>query len=306
MKRKLIGVLLLLGVATCSSGDPADEDGDPTGTGGEFFMRATVDGAWAAETAAASSAGPGVYAISGGKTTGTNPFIVTLSLYNIGGPGTYPLGTGSTVAGGAGSVVNQFTAATWITPLSGADGSLVITTLSSTRIGGTFNFVASPLGGGATGNKNATSGEFLVQLASVPAPLPDNYGSKVSATIAGAAWNAAFASGTYFAANRVSTVSSHNNARLLNISLNEVTGPGTFPLGTARTISVSNSTLTQSNSWHSSGAGSSGSVTITSITATRMRGTFTATLGPTPGTQTSGTLAITSGSFDIGLGAPPE
>jgi hypothetical protein len=93
----------------------------------------------------------------------------------------------------------------------------------------------------------------------------------------------------------------------MNISLNEVTGPGTFPLsGTVRIMNASATTNTLTNSWSSAGAGSSGSVTVTSITATRMRGTFTATLGPTPGSSTPGPLTVTDGSFDIGLGAPPQ
>jgi hypothetical protein len=70
------------------------------------------------------------------------------------------------------------------------------------------------------------------------------------------------------------------------------------------------STFSQSatvvNGWRSDQAGGSGSVTITSLTTTRMRGTFTATLGPIPNTGAAGTLAVANGSFDIGLGAPPE
>jgi hypothetical protein len=296
-----------LTVSVCASAeDETDDPTDPGGTG-EFFMRANVDGAWGAESVYAGSTSVGTYSIGGTKTGGSNPYILTLSLHNIGGPGTYPLGTGSTVAGGSGVVAISTGTATWITPLSGADGSLTITALTTTRIAGTFSFAATPIGGGATGTKTVSGGEFSVQLtpATSGTPLPENYGSRVSATIAGAPWNAAFASGTHFAPNRVATVQAHNNARTFSISLNEVTGPGTFALGGARVMSVAASTNTSSNSWHSSASGSSGSVTITSLTTTRMRGTFTATLGPTPGTTTAGTIVITNGSFDIGLGAPP-
>jgi hypothetical protein len=269
-------------------------------------MRANIDGAWVAESQFAASAGVGSYTISGIQPLGSNPYIMSLSLYNIGGTGDYPLGTGSTVAGGAASVANGL--ATWVTPLSGADGTLTVTTLTTTRIAGTFSFTATPLLGGATGTKTATAGEFSLQItpAASGMPLPDNFGSRVSGTIAGASWNAASASGTYAAAQRVATVQASNNARGLSISLNEVTGPGTFALGGASVMGASATTNTSSNSWHSSAGGSSGSVTITSLTATRMRGTFTATLGPTPGTTTTETLAITNGAFDIGLGPPPE
>src|SRR4029078_8310558 len=46
-----------------------------------------------------------------------------------------------------------------------------------------------------------------------------------------------------------------------------------------------------------------GTITITSLTKTRAKGTFSATLSPQPGTAavTIGPLTITNGSFDIGL-----
>jgi hypothetical protein len=47
--------------------------------------------------------------------------------------------------------------------------------------------------------------------------------------------------------------------------------------------------------------GDVGTLTITSLTTTRIKGTFTASLRPQPGTAATGTLTISSGTFDIGL-----
>lgn len=305
--RALVVGFVSLALGGCDPA-PDEETDDPTAPGGagEFFMRANIDGAWVAESQFAASAGVGTYTMGGIQPVGSNPYIVSLSLYNIGGTGTYPLGTGSTVAGGAASVIDG--QATWITPLSGADGTLTITTLTTTHIAGTFSFTVTALGGGAAGTKMVTGGEFSLQItpAASDVPLPENYGSRVSGTIAGASWNAASAGGTYIAAQRIARVHAGNNARTLSISLDEVSGPGTSALGGARVMSLSATSNVLSNMWHSSASGSSGSVTITSLTATRMRGTFSATLGPAPGSTTAGTITITNGSFDIGLGASPE
>jgi hypothetical protein len=312
----LLLVFALCGaVSGCSSSDDPNDPNDPNdpgGTTGQFFLRANVDGAWAAETPPSGSiTGLGRLTFGGTKISGANPYGISFSLNHIAGTGTYPLGTGSTVPGGGAVVSNALTgASTWATPLTGADGSLTITTLTADRIGGTFNFTAAGVAS-TTGTKTATNGEFLVPLTSVLGqvlgPLPDNYGSKISATIAGASFNAAHASGTYFAANRVVTVQGSNNTRGFSISLNEVTGPGTYTLNTTRwvgtTLSVSPTVV---DGWRSDQTGGSGSVTVTSLTATRMRGTFTATLGPIPNTGATGTITIANGSFDIGLNAPPE
>jgi hypothetical protein len=43
-----------------------------------------------------------------------------------------------------------------------------------------------------------------------------------------------------------------------------------------------------------------GTVTITSVTATRLRGTFSATLQPQAGSSQTQPLTITGGTFDVG------
>jgi hypothetical protein len=48
-------------------------------------------------------------------------------------------------------------------------------------------------------------------------------------------------------------------------------------------------------------AGDIGSITFTTLTKTRARGTLTATLRPQAGTAASGNLVITNATFDVGL-----
>ena len=86
-----------------------------------------------------------------------------------------------------------------------------------------------------------------------------------------------------------------------------MTGPGTYPLGAIARVMTGTLQVspTVTNIWTTSATGGTGSVTITSITNTRLRGTFTATLVPLSGTNTTGTVAIANGTFDMGLQAPP-
>jgi hypothetical protein len=44
-----------------------------------------------------------------------------------------------------------------------------------------------------------------------------------------------------------------------------------------------------------------GSVTITSLSADRVKGTFSATLQPVPGKPATTPLTVASGTFDVGL-----
>ena len=45
-----------------------------------------------------------------------------------------------------------------------------------------------------------------------------------------------------------------------------------------------------------------GTITITSLTPSRVKGLLTATLRPTPGKPATTPLVITDGTFDVGIG----
>jgi len=101
------------------------------------------------------------------------------------------------------------------------------------------------------------------------------------------------------------TVVAQNPHRSVTISLANMTGPATYTLsGSApvRTIFVSQTPTDPFAVWRSDTAGGSGSVTITSVTADRILGTFSATVAAAAGTA-AGTLTI-SGSFTLGRAGP--
>src|SRR5678815_2774364 len=121
--------------------------GGENNPGGGNAMTASIDGqafssSQLASASAASSSMVSVYTIIGARLlSGTTAQSISLSLYNIAGPGTYPLGVNSTNFGGIGTVAEGATA--WTTPLSGAAGTVNITSLTPTRIAGTFSFNAA-------------------------------------------------------------------------------------------------------------------------------------------------------------------
>jgi len=300
---RVLASLLFLAVAACSGGGSGGPAG-PNQSGSR--LTAAIDGApWVsnlgAELSGVPIAVPGVYSISGIQSNG---YIMVIGLFNISGPGTYPLGVGPLVAGGFGQVSNA--TGGWVTPQSGEAGSITITTLTASHMAGTFNFVAAALTGTATGTRTITNGTFDLEVKpqGTIGPLPANAGSRLSATIGGTNFNAAAAIGQLVnIGTPLISITGNNDARSLTISLTGVTTPGTYPLTSSpanRSISVSNNVNTFSNIWSSSGQGGSGSVTITAITASRIQGTFTATLAPAPGTSTTGTLTVANGVFDMG------
>jgi hypothetical protein len=290
-----------------SDGGPAGIDG---GSSSGFTMTAKIDGAaWAASNPAfinAVQSTAGTYVISGSQNSATQSVVMTITLANIRGPGTYPLGVGPQVPGG--SVVLANTSTGWSSPMSGADGSITITTLNATQMAATFNFVVT----GPAGTRTVTDGNFNVAVRSLTTTgaIPDNAGSALTATIGGTTWNAAFIQGNVttnalFGPGQFFTIASTNSTRGVSITLSGVTGPGTYTLGNTGTVTrqltVSNVTNPLANMWTSIGTGASGSVIITSMTATRIKGTFSATLVPAAGSTTVGNLVVANGTFDVGL-----
>lgn len=307
--RRLAAAALSLALGACG-GDGSSTGPDGSGNTGAFYLRAKIDGASWASDAGSERVGvpitlPGLYSITGAKIGAGANYTIAITLYNIGGPGTYPMGVGPQVAGG--SAIVSTAAGGWATPQSGADGTITITTLTASRIEGTFNFTASPLSGGATGTRTVTDGSFVLEVkpTGTVGPLADNAGGKVSATIGGAAWNAAAVASAYVTSSGgIFTVASNNNTRSVGFSLSGVTGAGTYALSNtppSRSLTVGNVANTLSSTWSSIGPGGSGSVTITSITVARIKGTFSGVLGPAPGFSTTGTLAVANGVFDVGI-----
>jgi hypothetical protein len=244
---------------------------------------------------------------AGGKITGLN-----LTLGNVTGPGTYALGVGSEVIGGIASIGETPTgthdSTVWETPLDGVSGQVVITTLTPDRLVATFSFVAAPgknnlLGG----TRTITEGQIDLPFSGALTPVPENVGSKVSATLNDAPYNAWLVSGmlkdfTGAAGVNISTASSVN---ALSLMLQGVTAPGSYAISDAtplRTITAGHTGGDAGHCcWGLNAGGDVGTITITSLTAARVKGTFSGTLQPQPGKPATTPLVVTDGAFDVGI-----
>lgn len=302
---RLATILLPLGLLVAVAGGCGD---DSSGPGGSAPMTAKIDGAAFQSNPLFSRQGivsfaPGAFVIAAHQTEGTSYRSITISLANIAGPGTYPLGVGPTVFGGSGIVVLD--ANGWGTPLSGDAGSITITTLSTTQMVGTFSFVADASTGGATGVKSVTEGAFDVPIVSGgnDGPPAEHLGGRVTGMIDGVEWAAATnvsgnASGAFI-------LTASNNLRTVSISVSAFTPPDTFDLSSTapfrlvQVLGPGNAPTSDPCCWNAL-AGNTGTITIATATATRVTGSVSALLAPSPGSSATTPLAVEL-TFDVGL-----
>jgi len=257
---------------------------------------AKVDGvAWAPDISpTAINAAAGLYSITGFKSTGSNPYTIILSLANIPGTGTYPLGVTPQIFGGSAQISNL--TAGWGTPNTGADGQIVITTLSATQMVGTFNFVAAPLFG-SSATVTVTEGQFDIPVSGTFGMAAANQGSSITGTLNGA-FAASAATAILSGGNLTVAATGGAPTQTFTMSLGGYTGAATYTLSGStpiRTIMIGDGV---SAFWTSNATGGSGSVVITSANSGRIVGTFAATVVAAGGSAT-GTRAI-SGTFSLG------
>ena len=292
-------------------------NGGTDSEGGSGFT-AKIDGkSWEAApisiSAQANAGVTGSILLVGSQSDGDKSRSITITLYNVGGPGKYPLGTGISVFGGVASVGEGTgiggNADVWITPGSGIAGEVEITSVDGGRIKGSFAYTTAPGENNAVrGSRVVTEGRFDLPLSGTVTALPENAGSKVTAELNGVHYNAAlvFASLKDFAGAPGLTLSSSSAANSVSINLAGVTGPGTYsPLtnfAPQRLITVGLTGGTAGTCcWGVNAAGTTGEVVVTSLSAKRVKGTFTATLKPQAGKPATQVLVIKNGTFDIGI-----
>ncbi len=286
---------LMLLAAGCGGGGGTTGPGTPaTGT-----IAATVDGVAFSTTAAQSvavSTTPGSLAFQGTQVAGGAARVMSFSLAFIPGTGTYPLGANiGTTPGGIVTYVNGATS--YSTPLSGTAGTITITSLTAARVAGTFAFTATPLvGSGAAAV--ATGGTFDVpRSAGYVVPTADLAGSTITATIGGSPRVMATVTGA-----GGGSASRFFGGQDLVWSISLSAGPYSAPASgtlTGQTVPLRRivvQRLGTTQTWGGAG-GDTGTFTITSITPTRIVGTFSGTLAPNAGA--TGTLAVTGGTFDV-------
>ena len=290
--RVLLTTLLL--TAACGGG------GTDNSNGGNANFTAKIDGQSWTSVALSTQAvinNNATFTLVGAS-AGSNPTAMSLTLYYMAAPGTYPLGVGGTVPGGIATL--NLGATAWSTPLSGAAGTVTITSVSTTHITGTFSFTATPFLAGSTGNRVVTEGRFDLPVTGTGSlSVPANLGSKFGGTFGGSAWNAATVVTVSHPSSGTMTIGASNVDYNINLIVSGFTGPATYTLGTgvarqATVIRMTGGTAT----WGGSNATSGGTVTVTSYNNARVQGTYNILLQPQAGT--SGTLALT-GTFDVGL-----
>ncbi len=299
--RTLWGALraaLVVIVAACSSGTT-----DPVGGGIDPALpnfTAKIDGVqWQATLAATvQNPAPGLYSITGFRSTGTNAYTMVLSLTNIKGPGTYALGVGVQIPGGTG-LLSLAPSGGWTSALNGASGEIVITTLTATRMVATFRFTATPQAG-STGSREVTEGKIDLPVAGTGGVALANQGSIVSGTLATGAFNASAASVILSGAapNQTLGIAANNGTQTLSITIAGFSGVGTYQSSNAnplRQVGVSGIGGNLTAVWNTS-IGGSATVLVTGFTASRITGTVTGSLSPGPGA--AGTVAVNA-SFDL-------
>jgi hypothetical protein len=219
------------------------------------------------------------------------------------GPGTYPISGSSPT-----TVVLALngTAQVWLAGPTIGSGSITVTSLTSTTVAGTFSVTVGPSAGGpASGSKVIANGVFNVPLStstavppSVPAgpATPTGTPAGLVASIDGVLWRPAGpGQATRTAQGFVTIAGVDLQARGLSIAI-FASAPGTYSLNNPNSHNALYSAASQQ--WFTSRPGGGGSVTIASISTTRVSGSFVMTLGPGPNNADQRTLQVT-GTFDL-------
>jgi hypothetical protein len=301
------GVAGLVLLGACGGGGS-----DSSGPNGGSGFTATIDGqAWEATPISIAAnpvlAVPGALLITGVQTVGNTTTGVTLTLYNITGPGTYPLGVSSNVYGGTGQVGESNDA--WITDNTGTAGTVTITTLSASHIVGSFAFDAVPGHHNVqTNTRVVTNGHFDLPFGGALTPVPENVGSKVTATMGGTTYIAWSVDGLLqdHLGGAGFQFSSSTRDHGLSILISGAIQPGTYTLSNTGAVRIVSAGRNGGDAAHCCWGGGNtgndvGTITITSITSERVKGTLTATLQPVPNRPATTPLVITAATFDVGI-----
>lgn len=252
----------------------------------------------------------GSYIISVQSVSGVNSKAISISLMNIAEAGTYPLGTGANVEGGFASYVEN--GAGWGAALSGEAGSITLTTLSDTRMIGTFTFTGTEHTGGASGTRTLTNGSFDLPVTTTGTfvPVPDSKRSTLHATVGGQPYVGSTIGSVNTQGGRF-VVSIINTKYSLSFSFNGLTAPGSYAVsavpGILSSVDVGPPPGASASGplccW-SSALGGSGSVVVSTVTPTRVTGSFAFTINPSSGGATV-PIEVTGGTFSFGREPAP-
>ena len=160
-RRSAILVALAVVVGGACGGDKST---GPSTTGvGDGNMSATINGvAWRSTKSGDRASRSNTFIAVVGLSVGNPVYTVSLGIGGLSGPGTVNLDLN---AGGNGSsaIVSNSTGG-WGTAFSGGKGTITVTSLSATRVVGSFSFDAPAGSGKATGVLQVRNGKFDVSF----------------------------------------------------------------------------------------------------------------------------------------------
>lgn len=308
----LVAAVIYVSALTACGGSDAPSPAGPSGPdpSDDGEMTATVDGeAWTAATSSLSATliedVPGGVLLEGTANLGVAYRQITISLYNIDGPGTYALGVTASMYGGYATYA--ISGGQWHSPYTGASGTVTVQELSNDRIKGTFQFHATPILGSQTPDTHdITGGQFDLPLESPLAAVPDNVGGSLQVKVGDVDYSA-----SYFTVTPNGTggylLTTGNDDYQFGIFLDGVDGPGPYPLSFPTRSIVINPGTNPSDGvsccWGPS-VEDTGTITLTTASAERLAGTFSATLNPRDGTNATESVVLVGGMFDLGLAMP--
>jgi hypothetical protein len=307
----VLAALACFGLPGCNSGS------DSGSSGGDGFTAKIEGKAWAAAPISISAqvgfGVPGALLMVGSATDGGLTRSITITIYNVHGPGEYILGVDENIFGGS-ALVGEGTgsggdALVWATPDNGRAGTFTIKSIGSGRVAGTFAYTTEPGVKNTTATtRTVTEGAFDLPYTGTFVPAPESKGSLATATLNKKSYTAASANARLkdFTGGPGITITTLNSENGYSLILQGVTAKGTYPINNMSPNSVSivggrNGNDPETCCWQSANAGSTGTIVITDITATRIKGTFTGNLKPNAGKPATSDLLIEDGAFDLAV-----
>jgi hypothetical protein len=283
MRRSILCLALVCGFWSLGCDDGGGGNVVGLSNGGNSMTATVAGAAWSSDpalitlTGSATPTPRGTITISGTRTTGKATISLTLILSYVQGAYTYPLGVDTeTTPGGTGQVI--LGSDVWMTPLSGAAGTVVISKRTDTQIVGTFSFDAEAVAGAMPATQTVTGGAFDITVAAGLPPLPTLLGSTARATIDGKEWKAA----TTVAASTGPdgfVLTAGNTEYALTLAPKVLVGTGnTYGIPSQMSLSVTRVGTTES--WSAVTGPDVGSVTIGVFNANRLSATLQATIPP--------------------------
>ena len=304
-----------LGLAAATIGCGGGSGSSPTAPGNSSgssnpstsSMTFRVDGTATTASSVAGNFANGILSVSGtdASRATTLSFAVTPT---AAGTGTYTLGPLSSANA---LILIGNPAAGWQAAVGIGSGTITINTLTTTTASGTFSFsLAAVAGSGATGTKTITEGTFNVTFASTgPPPGTPGNGSSISVLIDGVQWTSSLSRRATLLNNILTITGQDTNFRVITLAV-PFSGGVQIPPSPPASVSLDFATpgrgivtmVLGAQNWDNGHDGGAGTFTVTSISNTRVAGTFNVTLVNNPvNVAPVPTARLTNGQFDMAL-----